>query len=149
MRPSKLYLILFSHLIEMTQANGLYLSGCSFSCLHGPLHVPAPLGSRLRASKVDSVNWLANDPSKQMENVRWQVIRRQWSFLKQFIGFDGALNLVPPESLQTRAGEHSATSSPCKTTYQPLYTNTRSEKENPRGKSASVQNNTSPILVLG
>lgn len=70
MRPSKLYLIHFSLLKEMTRANGLYLSGCSLSCLHGPLHVPAPLGSRLRASKVDSVNWLANDPSKQMENVR-------------------------------------------------------------------------------
>lgn len=40
----------------------LYLSGCSFSSLYGPLHVSAPLCGCLCASKVDPANGLPKNP---------------------------------------------------------------------------------------
>ena len=40
----------------------LYLSGCSFSSLHSPLHVSAPLCGCLCASEIDPANGLPNNP---------------------------------------------------------------------------------------
>lgn len=57
----------------------LYLSGCSFSSLYGPLHVSTPFCGCLSASKVDPANGLSKNPWGKTSNKSHQPyqIRQQ------------------------------------------------------------------------